>query len=393
MRRVAVPGAAICGCLVLTVAWGLTYSMPVLFPALAARFAIPAWHLAACFSAGGFVFFSIGGLTGAAADRYGTHVVAGCGLLLAAGGFLLASFARTEWLFASGYVVGISSAVGCCYAPVTGAVQVLTPPEQRIVAAGITSAGVGFATMLPPLLTAWLDQAANWRAAMQGLAVLALIGSIPVLRLAGAPRRTGSSDRVSPFRAHPNFAWAFAGQVLFAIMYFVPVAHLVNLTLWFGWGATEGVTLISLLGIFSTAGRFLVTPVAERLGACRSAALCTSLATGAMAGIALAQSHWMLWLNVAVFGLAYGAVIALSAPIVTEICGTDHISRNVGVLMGGRAVGILVGPWSVGYAEFYLKTYEWPLLGSALAGAAATLCLVRAGWRPVLADAETTIRS
>src|ERR1700693_3475719 len=38
---------ATCGCILLLVCWGLTYSMPVMFPSLAERFSVPLWHFAA----------------------------------------------------------------------------------------------------------------------------------------------------------------------------------------------------------------------------------------------------------------------------------------------------------------------------------------------------------
>jgi hypothetical protein len=46
-----------------------------MFPSLAERFSVPVWHFAAYFSIGGAIYFSIGGLAGGAADRYGTPVV------------------------------------------------------------------------------------------------------------------------------------------------------------------------------------------------------------------------------------------------------------------------------------------------------------------------------
>ena len=103
---------ATCGCLLLLVCWGLTYGMPVMFPFLADRFAVPVWHFAACFSIGGAIYFSIGSLAGAVADRYGTPIVVAVGSLISAAGFLIASLATSELVFAIGYIIGIGSGVG-----------------------------------------------------------------------------------------------------------------------------------------------------------------------------------------------------------------------------------------------------------------------------------------
>jgi MFS family permease len=371
---------ATCGCILLMVCWGLAYSMPVMFPSLADRFAVPVWHFAACFSIGGAIYFSIGGPAGAIADRYGTPVVVTVGSLISAVGFLIASFAHSEAMFAIGYIIGIGSGVGLVYAPVTAAVQVLTT-KQKIVAAGITSAGIGFGSMLLPPVVSWLYHVASWQVTLWAMSAFAVIGILPVFALKGVVQKAPPPTGVSALRTNTNFAWAFLGQLLFAVMFFVPFAHLVNISLWHGWTTFEGVELISLLGLGSTAGRFLVAPLAQRAGACRIASMCAYVAAAAMAGIALAFAHWVIWCSVAVFGLAYGGVLALSAPIVSEICGAVNVGKNVGTLMGARAVGVLVGPWSVGVAEWWLNSYTAPLLASALVGIASAFCMERSGSR------------
>lgn len=371
---------ATCGCLLLFVCWGLTYGMPVLFPALAQRFAVPVWHLAACFSIGGFIYFSVGGIAGAAADRYGTPVVVAAGSLISAAGFLTASFATSETMFAIGYIVGIGSGVGLAYAPVTAAVQVLTT-EKKIVAAGITSAGIGFGSMLLPGAISWIHHLSNLEVTLRAMAAFAIIGILPVLALKGVVQKAPPPTAVSALRTNGKFRWAFVGQILFAVMFFVPFAHLVNVSLWHGWTATEGVELISLLGLGSTAGRFLVAPLAQRMGACRTSAFCALVTAIAMIGIAIASTHWMMWLSVAVFGLTYGGVLALSAPIVSETCGATNVGKNVGTLMGARAIGVLLGPWSVGVAEWSLNSYTAPLLACAVIGVASAISMERSGKR------------
>jgi len=371
---------ATCGCILLLVCWGLTYSMPVMFPSLAERFAVPVWHFAACFSIGGAIYFSIGGLAGAAADRYGTPVVVIVGALISAAGFLIASLANSELAFAIGYIVGIGAGVGLTYAPVTAAVQVLTT-RKKIVAAGITSAGIGFGSMLLPPVVSWLYHVASWSGTLQAMAAFAIVGVLPVFALRGVVQKAPPPTGVSALRTNENFVWAFVGQLLFAVMFFVPFAHLVNISLWHGWTIYEGVELISLLGFGSTAGRFLVAPLAQKMGACRSSSLCAYAASAAMVGVALASAHWVIWTSVAIFGLAYGGVLALSAPIVSEICGAANVGKNVGVLMGARAIGVLLGPWSVGVAEYWMNSYTEPLIACAFVGLASAACMARSGRR------------
>jgi cyanate permease len=266
------------------------------------------------------------------------------------------------------------------YAPVTAAVQVLTT-KRKILAAGITSAGIGFGSMLLPGAISWLHHLTNLEITLRAMAAFSIVGILPVLALRGVVQRAPPATRISALRTNIDFRWAFAGQILFAIMFFVPFAHLVNIALWHGWSASEGVELISLLGLGSTLGRFLVTPVAQRIGACRTSALCAFITAVAMIGIALANTHSMIWWSVGVFGLTYGGVLALSAPITSEICGAADVGKNVGTLMGARAIGVLLGPWSVGIAEWWLADYRFPLLACALIGLTSAVAMGRSGRR------------
>jgi len=383
MRSARVAGEmwiASCGCLLLLVCWGLAYGMPALFPSLAERFSVPVWHFAACFSIGGAIYFSIGGLTGIVADRYGTPIVVTVGSLISAAGFLTASFADSELVFAVGYILGIGAGIGFAYAPVTAAVQVLTT-DKKIVAAAVTSAGIGFGSMLLPGVISWLYHISNLEVTLRAMAAFAVVGILPVLALKGVVQKAPPPTGVSALRTNSNFQWAFVGQILFAIMFFVPFAHLVNIALWHGWTATEGVELISFLGLGSTAGRFLIAPFAERMGACRTSALCAFITAIAMIGIAFADTHWMIWSSVGIFGLTYGGVLALSAPIVSETCGAANVGKNVGTLMGARAIGVLLGPWSVGVAEWWLDNYTMPLLACAAIGLASAISMEQSGKR------------
>jgi len=367
---------ASCGCMLLLVCWGLAYSMPVLFPRLAEQFSVPAWHLAACFSIGGAVYFAIGGLAGAMSDRYGTPIVVSLGLLTCAAGFLAASFASSEIVFAAGYIVAVGAGVGLTYAPVTAAVQVLCV-RDKIIAAGIASAGIGFGSLILPPVVAWLNRGWDWRFALQMMAGLAVIGILPVFSLRGMVETAPPATSVSPLRTNRRFQLAFVAQVLFAIVAFVPFAHLVGIALSNGWSSMEGVELISILGLGSTVGRFLVVPVAHRVGSCEAASMFAYVMSASLAILGLVQHHGVIWVDVVIFGLAYGGIIALTAPINAEICGPANSGRNIGTLMSARAIGVFVGPWAVGVSEWWLGDYRLPMLGCAVMGIATAICMDR----------------
>jgi hypothetical protein len=161
---------------------------------------------------------------------------------------------------------------------------------------------------------------------------------------------------VSPLRTNRRFQLAFLAQVLFAIVAFVPFAHLVGIALGNGWSSMEGVELISILGLGSTVGRFLVVPVAHRVGSNEAASLFAYVMSASLAVMGLVQQHGIIFADVIIFGLTYGGIIALTAPINAEIFGlpiADETSARSSARapsvfsLGRRRLVSVSGGWAV----------------------------------------------
>lgn len=102
--------------------------------------------------------------------------------------------------------------------------------------------------------------------------------------------------------------------------------------------------LISLIGIGSICGRILLGLVADSLGSCCTAALCSGEVALSLMLLPLLPRGWELGADVVLFGLGYGGFNALTGPVVAEVLGVRGICRSVGWVVTSRALGILIGP-------------------------------------------------
>src|SRR5215469_16639419 len=137
------------------VGFGLVYSFAAFFPPLQREFGAARGTVSLLFSLSGFVYFSIGAVTGPLADRFGPRRVVMAGMAFLACGLLLASQARTLWEACAAYGAGVGLGVGCIYAPAVGAVQRWFVVHRGL-ATGLAVAGVGMGTVVMPVTSGLL---------------------------------------------------------------------------------------------------------------------------------------------------------------------------------------------------------------------------------------------
>ena len=135
-------------------------------------------------------------------------------------------------------------------------------------------------------------------------------------------------------------------------------------------------TLVSLIGLGSLLGRFAVGGPADRLGRIPSlAAMYAGL--GAMFIVWWAASaYWVLALFAIVFGICYGAYVALLPTIVMDLYGPRSVSGIIGSLYTGCGIGTLIGPWLAGAAFDHYGSYSLPLAVGAACSFAAAACVI-----------------
>lgn len=358
------------------VAFGAAYSFAAFFTAFEAEFGASRGHIALVFSVAAFIWFACGAPGGVLADRLGARRVALAGVVCLAASLAIASTAGSITALYVTYSIGMGLGVGLVYVPSVGAVQPWFT-ANRALASGIAVAGIGAGNIAGPLLAEWWIGALGWRGAYIALALSALAaGGAAALALRTKPLARGASLEGTALRTALRSApfWLlYASLVLSCIGIFVPMVHLAPYAQDVGLTAAEGVALVSLIGLGSLLGRFTIGGFADRLGRLASLAL-TYAGLGVMLLVWLAGSgYWVLALFAVVFGMCYGAAVALLPTIVMDLYGARAVSGIIGFLYTGAGIGTLLGPWLAGVAYDALGSYRVPIV------AAAALSFVAAG--------------
>jgi MFS transporter, OFA family, oxalate/formate antiporter len=361
------------------VGFAAAYSFAAFFSAFEAEFGASRGDVALVFSVASFTWFLFGAPGGVIADRFGTRRVVLAGVVTLASALWLAGLAGSVTALYVTYSVGVGLGVGLAYVPSVGAVQPWFE-KNRALASGLAVAGIGAGNIAGPLLAAWWIDSFGWRGAFHAMAVFCLVlGGAAALAIRNPPRKKAEPLPGMGLReaCRTGEFWLLYASLLFACVgTFVPMVHLGQYAQDAGYGATQGVTLVSLIGLGSLLGRFTVGGLADRLGRGISLALMYA-GLGVMFLVWWASaSYWVLALFAVVFGVCYGGYVALIPTIVMDLYGARAVAGIIGFLYTGCGVGTLLGPWLAGVAYDALASYSVPILAGAVSSFAAAACIL-----------------
>ncbi len=374
------------------VGFGCAYTFSTFLPSLQHDFAASRGSVSLVFSLAGFVYFALGAVSGPLADKWGARRLAVVGMVVTGLGLALASAARTLMEVYTAYGLGVGLGIGLSYVPVLGVMQRWFI-RRRGFASGIGVAGIGVGTLVMPPVAAFLINAVGWRETYLILGVFAaIVGGGLAFLIEDDPRGRGLGPDGDPMPAgpqpiarakssmlaavkSPRFAGLFIASLLGSFGVFVPFVHLVPYALDHGVPQSAAVLLLGAIGVGSTAGRFFLGGLADRLGRSLSMALM-------IVGMALAFGVWFFSVNLwslAVFallyGLFYGGWVALLPAVVADYFGATNLGGMIGLVSLGIAFGTLIGPSAAGFAFDVSQSYTLPILASVVAYVVAAAIL------------------
>jgi MFS family permease len=383
------------------IGFGNAYSFGAFLPSLQHDFAASRGSVSLVFAIAGFLYFGLGVISGPLADRWGARRFAVIGMVLIAIGLALASVARSLIEVYAAYSLGVGLGIGCAYVPAVAAVQRWFV-RRRGFASGLAVSGIGVGTLVAPPVVAILIEFLGWRGTYLALGIFTLVAGVGLAFLIeDDPRKRGlapDGEVMSPGAQPPPAAapgvWSIVTSPRFIGLYgacficafglFVPFVHLVPYALDRGIPQTSAVLLIGAIGVGSTAGRFLLGDLADRLGRGFSF-LVMFVGMGLSFAIWLfAGSFWPLAVFALVFGVFYGGFVALAPAVVIDYFGAQNASTIIGILYTSVAFGTLIGPSAAGYAFDLSHSYTLPILASGCAYALATLVLAMTAKAPMV---------
>ena len=366
----------LCAFTLMGVGFATAYSFAVFFPSFESEFGASRAHVSLVFSLCAFLYFLLGAPGGVLADRYGTRAVALTGTACLVLGLAAASQARSVEVLYLTYSIGLGIGLGFTYVPSVAAVQPWFE-RNRVLASGIAVSGIGVGNLVGPPLAAWGIEALGWRGAYLAMAaVTAVFGGLAAFAIRNRPvgqARPADGSTLPQAMRQANFWVLYATLGLSGFGCFVPMVHVGRYAVDAGHPESFAVLLVSLIGLGSLAGRFLVGSLAARLGRMRSLAF-LYFAMAAMLLLWWTTSNALLLAVMAVgFGMSYGGFVATFPSVVMDLFGARSVAGIIGVLYTAAGIGTLFGPPVTGAAYDATGSYSVPILGAAVLALVAAL--------------------
>jgi MFS family permease len=373
------------------VGFGCAYSFSAFLLPLQHDFAASRGSISLVFSIAGFFYFGLGVISGPLADRYGARLLAVIGMIITGAGLVAASMAQTLLQVYLAYGLGVGLGIGCSYVPAVAAVQRWFL-RRRGFASGLAVSGIGVGTLVVPPLAKLMIDALNWRETYLILGIAAIvIGAGLALLIDDDPSRRGLGvDGDPPVPTTPTLAGhsvirsvitsrrffgLYAACFICSFGLFVPFVHLVPYALDHGIASSAAVLLVGAIGVGSTAGRFLLGGMADRLGRPLSF-LIMFVGMGLSFVIWLfSTSLWPLAAFALVYGIFYGGFVALAPAVVIDYFGARQASSLIGIVYTSVAFGTLIGPSAAGFVFDLSHSYTLPILLSIGVYVVATIVL------------------
>ncbi|WP_024518779.1 MCT family MFS transporter [Bradyrhizobium sp. Tv2a-2] len=364
------------------IGFGCAYTFSAFLEQLQHDFGASRGSVSLVFSLAGFLYFGLGIISGPLADRFGARPLVVTGMVLLGVGLALASVARSLLEVYAAYSLGVGLGVGCAYVPAIGAVQRWFV-RRRGFASGLAVSGIGVGTLVMPPVASLLIAGVGWRGAYLALGAFALVlgGGMALLadndlRTRGLypdgeaqpPQGGGASGEGSSVREavrSGRFVGLYAACLICSFGVFVPFVHLVPFARDHGIATAQATLLLGVIGIGSTAGRFFLGGIADRMGRERSLLLMFAGMAVSLVLWAVSDHLWSLAGFAFIYGIFYGGWVAVLPSVVMDYFGGRNVSGIIGVLYTSVAFGTLIGPSAAGFAFDLSHSYELPIIASA----------------------------
>ncbi len=385
---------------------GTLYTFSVFFKPLAGEFewtrAVTSGAFSLYMVLHGFLYI----VTGKLNDRFGARIVmSGCGFFTGLG-YLLMSQTSAIWHLYLFYGVIIAVGMSGGYVPLTSTVtRWFDNNKKRGLMIGVAVAGIGAGTMIMPPMANWLISNHGWQTSYVVIGIIALVlimSSAQFLRRAPVqsqqlpPNQNGVQEESSNLEVRGlslqeairtkqfwllSAAYFGFGIFLQAIMVHI-VLHAIGLEI----SESTAANIFIAIGGLSVIGRVTMGSTSDKIGNRSIIIICFALMTIAFAWLLVAKEPWMLFMFAAVFGFAYGGLVAAQSPFVADLFGVSSHGVIFGVIVFIVTIGGAVGPVMAGGIYDITGGYNPAFLvccAFSLAGVILTLLL-----RPIAKGGE-----
>jgi MFS family permease len=378
-----VTGACFTGLLAV---FSINYSFSVFFDPLITDLQTSKANTSLVFSIQSVTLYTSAAVFGRQVDRYSTRPLVLIGAALLAVGMTGASLSGSlvELYVSYGLVAG--AGMGIIYViGITTATRWFQ--RRRGLASSVATSGVVMATLLAPPITSVLIEWYGWQHAyllMTGTVVTVLVVVAALVRDdpesagvdPGKEFPDGLNVDLAPDRAsgvslkailRTRSFWAiFTTWITTTLPIFAVLVYLVTYSTDVGMSRSAGVLAVALVGGFALPGRLLSGAIGDRIGRTRLfVALALALGIGSWSLSVIRSPVALLAFGMG-YGLLYGGVGGLYAPIMADFFGRQQVTTFFGISATAFGIAAFLGPYLAGLSFEYLGSYTPFFLTSGL---------------------------
>lgn len=382
--------AVACGAFILTLTTGLRATFGLFLKPVSIDLGVSREFFGFGFALQNLLWGAASPFLGSIADKYGTGRVVVFGTLCYAAGLAIMGYATSGNMVIIGNVlVGVALA-GSGFSVVLGAIGRAAPPEKRSMALGIITAGGSFGQFAVVPYAHLLIEAFDWRTALIGLALTALIMLPlipPVTRVhsvqpAGIPQTLRQA--LAEAMVHKGFWLLTAGFFVCGFQVVFVATHLPAFLVDRGMPTWVGAWTLALVGLFNIIGSYGCGMLGGRYSKKNLLALLYSLrALAFILFMVMPLSEFSVLLFGALLGLLWLGTVPLTSGLVAYIFGPAYMSMLYGIVFLSHQVGSFLGAWLGGYFYDAFGSYDAMWWICIALGFAASLLHFPINERPV----------
>jgi len=375
--------------IIITLMYGAQGCFGVFFKPMSGEFswsrAETAGPFALCMVVSGFLSIFSGRL----GDRFGCQKLVSIGGFLFGLGYILMSRIANLWQFYVFYLL-VAIGVSTLYVPIVSLIARWFTKRRGLIA-GISTSGVGVGIVIMPPIASRIIQSFGWRIPLVAFGIILIVLIVPLgqlLKNAPENEKSQANGEYSQKTLPENVKGINFNQALrtvpfwmisiawfcYGFFYQTAIVHIVPYATAIGLSALSAATILMIIGIAGTIGRFTLGYLADRSGNMFTTYVSCAIIGLCYIGLVFSTGLWTLY----VFAVLFGYVVAfglLLIPIVAEYFGLLEMGIISGFGIFTYYLGGALGPLTAGAIFDTVRSYQWAFAACAAAGLIGALLI------------------
>ena len=352
---------------------GLLFSVGLFFDVLEAELGWSRTILSGSASLAFLVMGLFAWFAGRLSDRFGPTVVLGTTGVLYGAGYALISIVDEPWQLVALFGVCIGLGLST-HDVVTLSTIARWFGRRRGMMTGVVKVGTAAGQMVLPLLAALLMAWVGWRDAALALGcagtVLLLVAAVsmkapPKGHAPGRPSGPSGREPADVRRSRAFWTLCAIQFLFFPSLVTVPL-HIAVHGMDLGMTRATAAALLTVIGGSSIVGRLTVGALVDRIGGRNAYVLCFVPLLAGLLSLLAAETRWLVFAAVAVYGFGHGGFFTVVSPTVAEFFGTRAHGATFGSILFFGTLGAAIGPTMAGRVFDLTGSYAYAFSGLAV---------------------------